>query len=386
MAKPSRYKSDKVSSSSVSKKITTSSSAIQSVFGVDANQQIEDINVYNILKANGIYDRDDIKSYSKFNRFGFFDPYNKVTQTKEYLFFTKPDCHIFNPGTVQLQNNLKSDPFFIDLAARYPYVVQQLQSSAGSLSGQASAFTKSPFMNLLTNSVKGTLDLPTLNATEMEGPSNAYGTHIDYRKDAWTGDENVEFSLEFEDTKYIELFMLFRAYEEYERYKTVGLIYPPDVGKNTPKIEPVGHMQCKYIKEKTLHDVFGIYKFIVDDTYENIMYYAYVCGAFFKSVPRDAFNDLKQGDGLSYTVDFKAYKVIDMNPIILSNFNRVVQEKYTAKNKTFVPIYNRAKKRMNGNWVKCPLVVRVNTSAGSKSPKYLGAEGMSYVYKLKWFQ
>ena len=58
MAKPSRYKSDKVSSSSVSKKITTSSSAIQSVFGVDANQQIEDINVYNILKANGIYDRD----------------------------------------------------------------------------------------------------------------------------------------------------------------------------------------------------------------------------------------------------------------------------------------------------------------------------------------
>ena len=50
-----------------------------------------------ILKSNLVYNRQDLQWYSTFNRFGFLDPYNNLSQSKEYLFFTKPDCHIFEP-------------------------------------------------------------------------------------------------------------------------------------------------------------------------------------------------------------------------------------------------------------------------------------------------
>lgn len=68
-----------------------------------------DIN--NILKSNLVYNRQDLQWYSAFNRFGFLDPYNNLSQSKEYLFFTKPDCHIFSPGTINLQPTLQTNTF-----------------------------------------------------------------------------------------------------------------------------------------------------------------------------------------------------------------------------------------------------------------------------------
>ena len=36
-----------------------------------------------------------MKWYTKFNRFGYINPYNE-TANREYLFFTKPDLNIFS--------------------------------------------------------------------------------------------------------------------------------------------------------------------------------------------------------------------------------------------------------------------------------------------------
>lgn len=367
------------------KKDTRQQAALSSVISLNYGKEMKssDENLRALLKSNGIHHRDNLFPYHRLTRFGFFDPYNKLTQTKEYLFFTKPDCHIVTPGTMNLQPCLKGDPFFVDLVNRYPHVVQQLQSSAGNIPGQTiNGYTRTPFMNILCNNVKSTLEFPALTANDMEGPSNMYGTHIDYRKDAWTGDENVDFSLEFEDSKYAEIYILARAYEEYQRYKNAGLIYPPDLGNNKT-IGDEGHVYCSYIKYKELHDTFGIYKIIVDDTYENIVYYGYVCGTVIKSVPRDAFNDLK-GDGLTFTIDFKAFCVVD-TPIVLSMFNKLVDSKYHGSTITQKPLYrvvnNRA--RMNGNWVTYPMIGKYIKD--SKTPKGLLGEDMAYGYKLLWF-
>lgn len=366
---------------------------ISSAFNMSTSEINADI--ASLLKSNLIYDREDIAVYSKFNRFGYFDPYTKLTQTKEYLFFTKPNCHIWKPTTTNLQSKLAADQFFIDLSNRYPHVIQQLQRSAGKLSGQDASYTRSPFMNLLSNTVTSTLDLPALNASEMEGANNLYGSHINYRKDAWTGDENVEFSLEFEDTKFLEVYMLAKAYEEHARYKTAGIIYPSHQMKETGSD---GHVFCNYIKRKELSDTMGIFKFIVDETYENIVYYAYVCGAYINSVPRDAFNDLKSGDGLTFSIDFKAYCVIDMDPLILYHFNKLVNDRFKGSKRTYKPIYNvisgddnrppRAK--INGDWVAFPRVVKSTirsseTGASGSLHPYSGAEGMGYIYRLVWY-
>ena len=361
--------------------------SITSAFNVNLGKTNTDADLKALLKSNGIYHRDDIKTYHKFNRFGFLDPYNKLTQTKEYLFFSKPDCHIVTPGTMQLQPCLEKDPFFVDLLNMYPHVIQHLQASAGKIPGQTiGGYTRSPFMNVLTNSVTSTLDFPALNAGEMEGPSNMYGTHIDYRKDAWNGDENIEFSLEFEDTKFLDVYMLVRAYEEYQRYKNAGLIYPPDLGNNDI-IGDEGHVYCNYIKRKELHDTFGVYRIIVDDTYENIVYYGYICGVVFKSVPRDAFNDIAQGDGLKFTIDFKGFCLVD-TPIALSIFNRLVKSKYNNSSMTRKQIHKVYSSyihttSMNGNWVTFPYIMKYMRD--NNTPKGLLGEDMNYRYKLVWF-
>ena len=179
---------------------------------LESNSKLSSMSDFgDVLRSNLIYDRADLNWYEKFNRFGFMDPYNNLTQTKEYLFFTKPDCHIFSPGTTKLQPVLANDPFFIDMANRYPHVIQQLQSSAGSSgNNNDDNIVKNPFMVLLSNSVKNSMDLPALTANEMDNSTNMYGTTMPYRKDAWTGDENVEFSLEFEDSRFLEVYLLLK--------------------------------------------------------------------------------------------------------------------------------------------------------------------------------
>lgn len=348
-----------------------------------------------IMKSNNIpYNRYDIPYYDKFSRFGVMDPYNKLTFGKEYLFFTKPDLHIYEPNTTTLQPALANDGFFIDLVNRHPNVIGQLQSSAGTIKGTEKQST-SPFMNILTNSVKNSLDLSGLTAGEMDGPNNMWGGTMKYRKDAWAGDEQVEFSLEFEDTKFLDIYYMTKAYELYHRYMMAGYIYPPNLSQS--KVDENGNYFDSYTKNKESHTTFGIYKFIVDDDYSTLLYWAYICGAYFNSVPRDAFNNINGNtDGLKYTLDFKAFCVDDMNPQILANFNSLVLSNYvnseyaTSKlleykddnGSLYVdrPSTIDTYTRINGEWPSFPIINQVNRTSKLGLP-----ETMKYKYELNWF-
>lgn len=350
-----------------------------------------------LIANNAPTGRNDIRYYDRISKFGVLDPYNKLTYGKEYLFFTKPDCHIFEPNTTNLQEVFKNDQFFIDLKERQPDVIGQLQRSAGSdnTSGPLSSEVQSPFMNLLTNSVTNTLDLSALSAGTMDGPANMWGSGMSYRKDAWGGDEQVEFSLEFEDTKYLDIYYLLKAYEIYNRYKMAGYIYPPNL--SGAKVTANGDYYDSYTAKKQLHDTFGIYKFIVDDDYTRLLYWAYVCGAYFVNVPRDAFNSMNGVvEGLKFTVDFKAFCVDDMNPIILADFNNLVLSKYSSKiesgitervtggGSTEYTSESETYDRINGEWATFPLITKATENADRTK---LGIPStMKHVYEIHWFK
>lgn len=342
--------------------------------------KVDQSSFHTIMRDNLIYNRSEIEWYEKFNRFGCMDPYNNLAQTKEYLFFVKPDCHIFTPNTTNLQPALANDGFFVDLANRYPHVVQSLQKSAGPTNTK---IYKNPFMAVLSNSVKSTMNFNSLTAEEMDNATNMYGTYIPYRKDAWKGDENIDFSLEFEDTRYLEIYMLISAYERYQRYKTVGLIYPPNIDSATENND--GANFNRYIRYKELHDVFGIYRFIVAEDYQEIVYWAYICGAYFNSVPRDAFNDLKNGESLQYSVDFKAFCVQELDPVTLINFNNLISSKYTIKDHTELPIYNESTDRIVGNWAAFPYISVVDRESMPDANGWRSSQSMAYKYHLSWY-
>ena len=46
------------------------------------------------MRANGIYEPDDLKYWSTFYRLPRLDPFNHVQGAREYVFFTKPDLPI----------------------------------------------------------------------------------------------------------------------------------------------------------------------------------------------------------------------------------------------------------------------------------------------------
>lgn len=354
------------------KKILTKEQQFRKIFP----KNLSDMN--NILWANGIYNRADIQWYKKFNRFGALDPFNAVSGSREYLFFTKPDLHIVTPGTMNLNNELKNQPYFNELLERYSDVITQLQDSNGR--------NKGPFMTLLSNSVKNTLELPSISSSTVDTPATIYGTSYNYRGWGFPSDEKVEFSLEFEDSKFLEVYNLVKAYEEYERLKHIGMVTPPNI--NNDPSDGNGNSCSYYIKNKILHDQFSIYKFIVEDDGETIIYYAKLWGVFFKNVPRDAFSDMKTEGGLRYAIDFEAAFIDDMNPTILSDFNELIYSYHpNVKDSTKdLPIYNSNTRMIDGRWATTPIIVKEKTRNDNNVAKanWGGPSTMKHTYKLKW--
>lgn len=362
-----------------------------------------------LLRSNGIFSRSDIDAniYTKFSRFGVINPYNGLNRTREFLFFTRPNLHIMasvneaaedkganvSISSEVLYSELGSNLFFQDLVMRHKNLIPQLQSSYNPDN------YKTPFMCLLSNTVSNTLDLPTINGAEIETAANMYGTSIPYRGSSYKSDEAAEFTLEFTDTKYGEVYTLVKAYDEYIRLKADGLISPPDVSAsgltmsykdNKGKSLSASQNFTRFHKYKELHDRFSIFKIIVDEDMETILYWAKAIGCYFNSVPRDAFSDLREGGPLKFTVDIKAPFIRDKDPIDILGFDSLISRWYGGKPSidNNIPIYIDKSDddglyggMMNGEWCPIPYI-----TTEQKSSNWLAPSAMQFVYKLKWYE
>lgn len=307
------------------------------------------------------YTRTEIKErlYDQTFRFGMRNPYGALSNGREYLFFTRPDLHIYKTndetGIVEgneMQSFLETVPFWVDLRNSRPNTLRALQYSKDTLD---------PFNHLLQNCVISNLDVPTLSAETIDTPTNMYGVGYRYRGSSEASDDNPDFSLEFKDSRNLDVYMFFKAYEEYEILKHHGVIKPSDY----------------YITRKILHDQFSIYKFIVDDDMETIIYYGKMYGVFPKSLPRDVFSSPTFDSGLSYSVDFSAAFYEEMKPDILADFNNLSYTLYNAQQYQIHP-YNKVLDRPDMRTAKAAAVVK-----DTKCPAALQSSA-GYVYKLKW--
>ena len=327
------------------------------------NQPSEEVNnnYWNKVKAQyGIPTKYDIDYYNNYYRFGVFDPYNEPESGREFLFFTKPDLYICQDvnGT-RLTNELANNTFFNELLQRWPNVIRQLQSWTNPKGNN-------PFMYLLSNMVTSSLDLPSLSATTVQNPNNMFGISYDYRWTSEASDDNHSFSLEFKDTKNLDVYMLFRAYEEYEILKAQGLI----------DLNSSGHYKA-YITNHVLHDQIGIYKFIVGEDMETIMHYSYFCGCMFTSLPRESFNDADFHEGIKYGIDMKCAFVEDMNPLILTDFNYLVShsiDTYSKNEKNIAYTYDFDHDHTDLKPVTTPFITKSINPDGKK------------IYKLRWYR
>lgn len=292
-----------------------------------------------VSKFSSEKDRDYLLDYNLLDRYRedwfhyysrapFMDPYNIARRTKEYLFFTKPDLQIMKGGDANSEITSNST-FFADAVERYPYVAEQLQNS------YAAIYNPGPLAPLLSNAVTSSLELPSISADYMETGKNVYQTMITYRGTSYKSDQDYEFSLDFRDSKLLDVYMYFRMYDEYERLKWMGHISTP----------------LQYVKNKVLHDQFSIYKIITAEDGMTILYWARAMGVYPISVPREAMSNI-EGE-LTYSVNFKAQFVYDMDPRILIDLNKITAA-HRNKGLKQLPLFNNEKKEFEGTWASCP--------------------------------
>ena len=346
------------------------------------------------LKSQGVVDTlsEDTNWHNKFARFSYFDPYNTLDGCREYVFFTRPDLNLLGDDGISLAHSEENDPtkwdlanseYFTEMLARYPYLLQQWTC------------TKGPFMNMITNAARSTLELPGVTSKDVETASNIYGSKMTYRGTSWSSDEQFDFNLEFQDNKYLEMYHLFKIYDEYERLKNIGQI--------TPK--------SKYRRNRVIHDQFTAFKMVVGADGRELIYWAKATGVFPTTFPRDSFGNMTDmlADNLKFNISFRAHFARDFSPSILMHFNALSLSMGGAKGSYSIaddmPLYipendgwewtipdppdgsatRNAKfgTNINGNWAVRPLVIRTPIGANN-SVINDSSHKPNYKYNLIW--
>ena len=267
---------------------------------------------YKQMRCNSIFEPSDMDYRRSFYPFKRIDPYNRVQGTKEYVFFTKPHLPILSRGG-NLTNQFSDIPFFQSLMERgniYSEILEDLSGGIGSKDN-------SPFIKILTNRITSNIDIPSLNVDVLETAQNMWGTKIIYPKTSMSSDEGMEFTCEFEETKYLEIYTLFKAWDLYRQMKWWGIVSPPQY--------------C--IDHKILNDHIAVYKFIVGEDGETLLYWCKWTGVFPSTIGRDTFSEIPVEGPLKLTITFKVSGWFeDMEPNILSDFRQLLAQVITDSN------------------------------------------------------
>lgn len=321
------------------------------------NSSIDQKLMDKILSSNLIVSNKSDDWYTNFNRFGFIDPTNIITGAREYLFFTKPDLNIFTGSKydeLKLNSDIAHYPIFNTAFERYKNVLSQLQYSVRDKTN-----TKNPFMCLLSNAVTSTLDLPGITADNTESSQTIYGTTIAYRGHSLKSDNGYDFTLSFTDSRYLEVYMLAKLYDEYMRLIKIGVAAPKQ----------------EYIINRIIPEQFSIYKFITADDGETIIVSAKITGVSMMDVPRSDIADIPTDGNIKFSLSFHGQFVEDMSTVIYSDFNKVT---IGNPNGPFVNAYNKDTGHVNNEWAKYPVIVEA--SSNKRAANGLGNKE----YKLKW--
>lgn len=232
--------------------------------------------------------------------------------------FTRIGDLIFNP---QMQSN----GYFKNLVRSHPEVVKQLQYSLE---------PTNPFACILSGTASGFLSLSSSSYKTLDNARTIFGNTYNYLQDSEASDNAQSFDIEFVDTKHLDVFNFFKAYNEYHIARKSGLITPPTLD---------------YYRFRRLHNTMGVYKFIVDEDMSTILYWTYFWGVIPTSYPRDAFSDPTFNDGLTFSINFEAAFIDDLNPTILGNFNYLMGLKLLTHSNSFDNIYSNHNQQVKLN-------------------------------------
>lgn len=347
-------------------------------------------NIPKIMRANKVFSREDINSrFNKFFRLGYIDTINNLTGARDYIFFTKPNLYLFDePSTIITGQSGKvsvkdlhlgiqrHSPKLCGLYYEHPYLFYQLTRSV-----KFDDYFCGNFIPLLSNTVSSNLDLPTIQAEYSELTKTTNGAMRSIRGNSFQSNNQFEFSLEFSDNKFLEVYKLALIYDEYMNLKSSGLIdilkYPTE-----NKIDLYQDMLNDLLFNID-SSLFTIYKITVSDDGESIIHYSKLWGVSISNVPRDSLSSLSSNEGkISIPLEFKADHVSDLDPMIIADFNKAGGiYKIGDPVPEYSKIWDSSISAVNGDLVGTPFI----TDRDEYGNKYGSGYGNNPIlYKLKF--
>lgn len=310
-----------------------------------------------IKESSGLFSRNTIDNnrFTKFARVPILDPYNTSLASREFLFFTKPDLHIYDNNSYTTSNGLyeplKNSDFFLEAISKNTKSILSLQQTLTKSDNlYYNQIIDNQFNILLSNMVSSQLEFPDIVVSETQNNTNLYNITTTYRDGSEVSDNNYDFSLEFKDTKNLDVYMWFKAYDEYCREEYKRNIIPAKVS---------------YIDNMINYKEFSIFKIIVDDMF-NIIYYGKATGVYPLNVPRSSL--LTNDQDIRFSVNFKAQFVQDMRPYILDELNYLTakscKKPYSLISKAMnnnpgdycIPMYDSTNNVSNTDWAMYPFI------------------------------
>jgi hypothetical protein len=318
--------------------------------------------------------------FNRFSRYGSIDPTHEfVSGTREYLFFSKPDLHLFeNKNPDKMNEELKYNPFFREAFEHYRYTFLSLQQSYDKQSPifDSNFNLSNKYVPLLSNMVTSTLDLPDISASDYQTNQNLYQIGTSYREGSISSDLQYDFTLEFKDTKYMDVYMYFKIFDEYFRYKYEEELTPT---------------QRAYIINRIIPEAISIWKIIVDDT-DRIIYWAKAVACMPMSVPRGSISNIE--NQIKFSVNWKAQFIKDMDPFNLMELNNLT--KCSLGPTSFKADNNINRKDIKfdsaiarNNWEAFPYILSDKDYGGRSNSKLFKRSGdttSSSFYRLVWLK
>lgn len=330
-----------------------------------------------------------LKYNSKCYRYPKADPYNFIDSAREYVFITKVDLPMLSNNGTLLAPETTLFPYLHDLwnSGYKPSVFANLCYTSLDFSTvpEVPIYERNyPFMRILSNRKTSNLNLQDINTEELESPTNLFGSKVVYPKTSALSDENMEFSLEFEDTKYLEIYHLFKTYDLYRQGKWLGIFGPGIHAENVYKENEYfkgdwggnGNYRkyLSYITNKILYDHMAIYRFLVASDGVTILHGVKFTGCYPKSISRSSLSELDEKGGLKITVTFKVSGWMEEDMVEIARDFDTIMYNYVPTSGLFLsndpsayqaqPIYDTEIDRVSNETVDYPFIRKENGHSG----------------------
>lgn len=278
--------------------------------------------------------------WSSFDRFYSIDLKTELPSGRHYIFMCRPDLYLVEDGSatsseirLSTESRVNVDPYFTYLASFHPEIIGSLTGDFAGLGALKSVTQKAvaesgygnskstdgtkvkignstktlpihAFIPIITSRVES-LQLPdyTIKQNTIVQPYTKYT--VPYTTSAIESSTGGSFDITFREDKYYSIHKLFYAW----------IYYQNNVMRNifSPKL--------KYIQFGAMDYATSIYDFVVDDTGENVIYWAKYTGCIPTSVPMsDLSFNRNSGAETKVSIPFSYFYCEHMDRNILLDF------------------------------------------------------------------